>query len=362
MEVLGKNILLISPEKWGKSKVSKHHYALELSKSNNVYFLNPNTTQFKLESITNSLTVVYYRELLKGVSFFPKTLQQIYFLILFKFLEKKTGVKFDVIWNFDSSRFYNLKFISDDTLKICHIVDMSENFNRDMLAKTSDICFCTSNHIKRKIVPFNKNVHVIHHGYQEFGHDFDINLTNADIQIGFVGNLTRTCIDWELVVSLIKDFPQCQFNLIGGYTEHNLALKGLNPEILDFLQTTSNVTLFGEVVSEKIPSVLKKMDVLIIPYFVRNNLERAQHSSLHKTIEYLGSGKVILSCYQDEYREFGELILMALTKEDFHQIFLKIVNNLNQYNSEKSQSLRKQFALQNTYSKQLKKCQKLLIR
>ncbi len=37
-----KTILLISPESWGKSFVSKHHYAVELAKKGNiVYFLNP---------------------------------------------------------------------------------------------------------------------------------------------------------------------------------------------------------------------------------------------------------------------------------------------------------------------------------
>ena len=45
MKLKNKTILIISPERWGTNFVSKHHYALELAKNNNVYFLNPDGTE-----------------------------------------------------------------------------------------------------------------------------------------------------------------------------------------------------------------------------------------------------------------------------------------------------------------------------
>jgi energy-coupling factor transporter ATP-binding protein EcfA2 len=49
----GKNILVISPEAWGKSKLSKHHYALTLAAiGNKVWFLQPpNALAYKVETI-----------------------------------------------------------------------------------------------------------------------------------------------------------------------------------------------------------------------------------------------------------------------------------------------------------------------
>ena len=41
MNVNNNSVLIISPESWGKSKVSKHHYALTFAnKGYTVYFLN----------------------------------------------------------------------------------------------------------------------------------------------------------------------------------------------------------------------------------------------------------------------------------------------------------------------------------
>ena len=73
MELCKQNILIVSNEKWGKMWYSKHNYANELSKNNNVYFLNPakafhpfnifkkNITSYK---ITDTLTVLEYKNIL----------------------------------------------------------------------------------------------------------------------------------------------------------------------------------------------------------------------------------------------------------------------------------------------------------
>ena len=73
MKLINQNILIISNEKWGKMWYSKHNYANELSKNNNVYFLNPpqpfkplnifkkNITTYK---VTNKLTIIEYKNIL----------------------------------------------------------------------------------------------------------------------------------------------------------------------------------------------------------------------------------------------------------------------------------------------------------
>ena len=48
MSLISKTILIISPESWGKNKVSKHHYALAFAKQDHkVLFLTTVTSPEK---------------------------------------------------------------------------------------------------------------------------------------------------------------------------------------------------------------------------------------------------------------------------------------------------------------------------
>ena len=351
------NILIISPEAWGKSFVSKHHYATELSKKGNkVYFLNPPSTINKLTKINENLFLIDYKIRLRGLAKLPHFLSAYLISKDIRFLEKLSHTCFDIIWNFDSSRFFNLSQIKNK-IRVCHIVDIAENINRDILAKTSDFCICTSDFIKNELLPFNKKTYKIHHGYQiqkghyELAETFD----NQKIQAGYVGNLSRSCIDWDTIFQLIEQHPNIHFNFIGSYKASNLSRSDIEEAILKKLNSLKNVSLIGQKESYLIPSYLKKFDLLFTIYKMDSEEDIKQHSNLHKTIEYLGSGKIVVTSYVDEYKDKRHLLEMVNQNHEIPELFSEIIDNIEFYNSAEKRKERIQFALENSYSNQTEK-------
>lgn len=210
MYLKNKNILIISPESWGQNHVSKHHYAIELSKNNKIYFLNPPSGYNEINYISNSLIIIDYKPFFKGLRFLPPFLSGIIIRHEVTRLEQKLNTKFDIIWNFDSSRFFNLSYLSD-RLRIVHIVDFYENFQLGPLSKTSDIGFCTSKFILKEIQKFNPKVFNIGHGVYLSGTYKNDKKPRVDEEfechVAYVGNLSIKYIDWKIIYDLVRDNP-----------------------------------------------------------------------------------------------------------------------------------------------------------
>lgn len=352
MQLVNKKILLISPESWGQNFVSKHHYAKELAnRGNAVFFLNRPSTSFQFDNIEQGLTIVDYKPRFRGLGKLPNKVSAYLIKKEIETLQTLLGLTFDVIWNFDSSRFFNLASVTDK-LKICHIVDLSEDFQRDLLAKTSDVCFCTSDFIAEELKLSNDKVYKIHHGYKipDKKNEIEEKFDSTKVQVGYVGNLSRSCIDWELIFEVISKFPMVQFNFIGSVTISNLSGQGLEAERLLFLKEKKNVTLLGEKESSLIPSYLDCFDVLLCAYKLNSQEDIRQHSNLHKLMEYIGSGKVTVSTYVDEYKDKRDLLEMVEERDEFVIKFRQVVESLNLFNNSDKQDLRKKFVRSNQYS------------
>lgn len=357
-----KNILLISPESWGNHFVSKHHYALELAKrGNKVFFLNVPSKKFRTLEINKNLNVVDYKPLFRGVGKLPRFVSSFLTKIELGKLEKLLSCSLDIVWNFDSSRFFNLASINGK-LKICHIVDMAENMHRDLLARTSSVCFCTSDFIKAELLKSNKKTFKIHHGYQlpQEQEETLETFPQDRLQVGIVGNLTRECIDWETILSLIKENDQIDFNFIGSYTVSNLSKISLKKSVLHILLSSRNVRLLGGKDSSKLPSYLEKFDVQLCAYSTKTPEQVAQHSNLHKIMEYLGSGSVVVTSYVDEYKDEKELVVMVEPGGDFARKFNEVITSINYFNSSELKRRRKEYALSHAYAAQTDKISNIL--
>lgn len=352
-----RNILLISPEPWGTNKVSKHHYAFELAKrGNNVFFLNPNSGSFQVSKEVENLYIVNYKELLRGVSYFPKPFQALYFKLLIQKLEKRLGTFFNLIWNFDSSRFYELSKVKGRR-KVCHIVDMNQNYHRDQLAKSSDVCFCTSDFIFEELKKSSERVFKVNHGYQNDSYariDSDYDLTGENnLKCLYLGNIGIKYLDWTLIRMVVEHNPNVDFYFIG--PDH---IKSQEPHDKSVLKHKPNVYFKPPIISNQIPVVLKNADILLVAYDTDNYLE--QVSNPHKVMEYMGSGKTIVSSYIDEFKDTSGLLEMGKSKEEVLGIFNNVVSRLEQYNSEDRVRKRVDFALDNTYSKQIDRIEVLI--
>ncbi len=352
-------ILIISPEPWTGHFVSKHHYAITLaSKGYKVYFLNPPNNDLNNIKINQTkyknLWSISAPQVAKGLRFYPKRLRNFIEKRWLQKLENKIGQKFSTIWLFENSRFYDMDF-AEDRLKIYHQVDLNQNFHIKEAVSSADICFCTTDYILDKIKPYNAKAYKIHHGVSLHLKNYRLSekqknkFTNKKINVTYIGNLGMHYMDIKLLAKLVTNFPNIQFQFVGGYHE--------NDPLYKTCKIVNNICWWGKVESELIPEILSFSDVVLVSYQTKYFIDQA---SPHKIMEYLASGKVIVSTYTDEYKDKRHLLEMVDDSKDYIKRFDKVINNLNFYNSKEKQQTRILFAKEHSYEKQLGKITALL--
>src|SRR5690606_30205807 len=152
MILRNKNILLISPEPWDHIFVSKHHYATHLgSRGNRVYFLGPpGGSESVAPTEYENVLEVKYRGFPKGLRFYPAALQRHFIRKKFHELERLCNIRFDVIWSFDNSVFFDFSALPEDVLTVSHIVDLNQNFQFVNASRTAQLCIGVSRSIVKR--------------------------------------------------------------------------------------------------------------------------------------------------------------------------------------------------------------------
>lgn len=366
------NILLISPEPWGKNFVSKHHYALELAKKGNkVFFLNPpkkGIPKFNPflnnKEVSDNLFLIDYQPIFRGLRHLPTFLDVLILKIQIQILERACNTNFNIVWNFENSRFYNFKPWRKEVLKILHIVDLNQDFQTKAAATTADVCFCTSDFIKAKLKVYNKRVFKIHHGFTP---GFDKGRTPLfegvnNTKALYVGNLHIPYLDWEILSKIVENNSNVDFYFIGPIAKSNIgssiSLKA--KEWVSKFKEYRNIYFLGEKAAPEIHSYLVEADILLLVY--KSDIYKEQLANPHKLMEYFGSGKVVVASYTDEYKGKDNLLLMANENKQLPALFKKAIDNLSFYNSAELQQKRKVFAQENTYEKQIEKIEQILFK
>lgn len=369
MKLINKNILIISPEPWGKSFVSKHHYALELAgRGNNVFFLNPPKNDFignsHVYEINENLKIIDYSNAFKGINYLPGKLNDIFSYFLIKRILKNIGnIKFDVVWSFDPFRFQNLDLFCA-SFKIYHTVDVHNTSLEHRIAKYSDILLATSERILAKFDTTQLKKFKINHGLAaSFLYDSVIDEngntdTKGPVKVGYIGNLNYHFLDRKVLKEIILNNKQIEFYFIGPYIQSKLSTVNVNNDFIDFLKEQSHVHLLGEIASPELVKYIHTFDLFLMCYL--GSTYKAQMANPHKILEYLISGKIIVSHYIDEYKDKRELLLMANQNEDIPGLFKKAIDNLEYYNHPKYVERRVGYALDNTYLKQIERIEKLI--
>lgn len=332
-----KTILIISPENWGVSFVSKHHYAETLSELGNcVYFLNGPGSHFKWTKTVNGVVVVDYKPLFRGIARLPGVIAAILTLLQFRWLERKLGVRFDVIWNFDSSRFFNLSNLPSRVLKICHIVDLNQDIQRNRLASTSHICLGTTRYIVDELRKYNIHSYLLGHGYRTRSMVSEelsfIVPGNNTTKAFYVGNLSMAYIDWEILLESANKHKHIDFIFIGPDGASNLTntnLKKTEPYAKIQIKNLENVYFCDPVDSRMIPQLLDKADYLLIAYQERYHKDQA---APHKMMEYLASGKTIIATYTEEFddEKWKPQLRMSGKNEEFPDLIYELTHNQSQ--------------------------------
>lgn len=357
-----KTVFLISPEDWNFVFVSKHHYAMELAKrGNKVFFINPprkgkpgSLAITPVNDIQN-LYIVDYTVWFRGLRFFPAFLMRWVERRFLNKVENISGLRFDVVWNFENSRFYDMRFTGPKVLKLYFQVDDDQTFHPSTAASTADLSFAINSEIFDSISSYNENSFIIPHSFQGHLSPGALKVVNGEylykkpegpITIVYVGNLEHGYINKELFEEVVKHNSGIQFKLIGPYDPQK--------ELFHRLQKYSNVHFQGKVPFNEIPALLDMADALMLVYGKGFNF------SSHKLLEYLGSGKTIISTYMSAYANFPELVNMSRSDDEYLYLFSQVINDIESQNSLTKMRARIEFAMEHTYSRQLDKIDNII--
>lgn len=360
-----KSILLISPETWDHIFVSKHHYAIHLAKKGNkIFFLNPPAKSEKvLQTQFNNVWSVHYKGFIKGLRYFPSFLQKFFIKKKFIHLQALCSTNFDIIWSFDNSVFFDFSALPDEILKISHIVDLNQDFETGKAAATATACFCTTDLIKKRLLKYNSNVWKINHGINTVGQEVPALPQlpgKAKVKAVLVGNLAMAYMDWFGLLEIAKQNLNVDFIFVGPYAKEFSLKKNLHHLYKSALYKLSNTYFPGKVASHEIPSILAGADILLLSYREEFHTDQANP---HKMMEYLLSGKMIVTTYTSEYVELEEeqALLMAKTNNELPKLFQSATDNLGYWNNVDKQKIRQSYAFNNSYDKQINRIESIIL-
>ena len=364
MVLRDKFIWIISPQEWEHISISKHYYALELSNRNNkVFFINPPVFSSKknfesLDIISENLQILTFHFYFPiWIKFKIKILFNYLLIKRFSKCIKKYGMP-NILWNFDNGTYFKYEHLFN-SYKIFHPVDsLNANCIRKHI-KNYDIVFSVSNEI---LNDFNySKKYLINHGLNsEFEilarerldclKKSEINLNFKTNIIGYVGNISIPTLDYKSLLNIIFIFPNIQFYFYGPYDEKD--------EKVCELKKFQNVKLKGVKYGRELYSSIVNCDLLFVCYKISENFKG---DNSHKILEYLSTGKSIVSSHISMYQG-NSLIEMCNSRENnnFEIVFDNALQNLDKLNSNEMQIKRIEFALENTYKKQIEKIESII--
>jgi hypothetical protein len=359
----GKKIIILSPEDWGINFISKHHYALELSKNNQVYFIHtkPHSEQKEFvttEIINNTLKVVRLKSVARGIFRLPFFIIDLQNKFLIKKIYKALNVKnVDVVWSFEQSKFLNLKQFNAN-INIFHPVDYIIKAKPfvSRIADSANIVLSVSNEILDTIKT-NTPKYFINHSIDElFFKNAPHKHSHDKINVAYIGNLNMKFIDWENLIKIVSKNKNVNFTFIGPYQNSNLGGNN-NIEQISILKEFTNVILLGSKNKKELVELLPQFDIFLVCY--DNKKYPIEVSNTHKIIEYLSTGKVIVSNKIPLYENKG-LIEMVEDNSQLVYKFKEVIENLSYFNSEDKIKQRILYANENTYLKNTSRIELLI--
>lgn len=379
-----KTILILSTEPWGKMLLSKMHYALELAESGNaVFFVNPPRkikgkmlAQLSNDHPAKNLKVINTK-LIPGALFLRHKIFRIYKILSSIYTNQIKAIvdnPINEVWCFDPFLYVDLKKFNADK-SILLIYDFYKEKIIFNTATTADAVIS----ISKPILDFYKAVDrpklLLQHGLGScFSKLATKQLVNENLKyekrgklkIGYVGNLLRAAINVDIAREIISKHTDKEFHFWGPYSleENNVSPTdvSVSEELVSFikyLQNQPNVILHGIMEQELLSEQLFTMDVFLFLYSATKDINGASNS--HKIIEYLSTGKAVVSTFILNYAEADLLIMSPMNDEhQVSELFDQVTDNLQFYNSTEFQKKRICFALDNTYRNQINRINKFI--
>jgi hypothetical protein len=375
MILRNKVIYLISYEEWGPMLMSKHHYAIELANlGNQVYFIGHTDKRKKLRrghisvkrSFLENLFIVEHRLYHPYFLKFKATrLYNILTGVHIKSIIRKIGKGPDVILSFDTGNSLPLSLFPKKTLRIYLPVDGPFDTVFELAAAShSQVIFS----VAEKILKFYDSLpvpkHKLDHGVSnEFIAEDISDIINEPLRIGYSGSLLRNDIDVSVFLNIVRENQDKVFEIWGEYDAEASSIHLAQDvpiathDFIHELKQMNNVILHGAVDSASLAKGLKQVDAFLLCY----NIKNLQNS--HKILEYLGSGKVIISSFVSRYANRPDLIQMVQDPQSnsgFEILFDEVTSRIKQHNTIEAQNNRITYASDYTYHKQVKRIEEAI--
>ena len=380
MKLENKVIWILSPNRWGKMKVSKHHYALTLADRNNtVYFIEPPSLEEKGIRIrkldgNDKVFIVSYRPLFRGKDFLPGFIYKYLLHHQINLFRKAIPQKPDLIWCFAPFVYEDLHWFRAP-VNILHAMDFGIRTDLPPETKSSDIILGVSASILDWLRPSAIPIYFLNHGLgKAFAKRANQSLQSIGflpkpvqhrLKVGYIGNLLMEAPDRSTMMRVIRNHPDIDFVFWGQYENDGSNNLGSwyhddVPEFINFLKNAPNVGLKGPQDSEKIQEEIDTIDIFWICWKVGIST-LWDGSNSHKIMEYLSTGKPVIA-HQIKTYENTDLLYMLPTEtnENYLALFDEVVEKVR--NGEEPSLIKKriEFALSNTYEKQVDRIEKIL--
>ena len=163
-------------------------------------------------------------------------------------------------------------------------------------------------------------------------------------------------MDWNALIKTVQTNPNIHFVFIGPDQPSNIGGSKTFAE-LDTIKSFPNTYFTGSMSKKELASVLPLFDAFLMSY---DHQKYPIHvSNSHKILEYLSTGKTIVSNFTSTYSSYS-LLEMVEQNNLLPDKLATVIQNLNQYNVIEKQKERMKYALDNTYPKQISRIEKLL--
>lgn len=356
--------------------LSKHNYAIELARSGHtVYFLNPPTYVKSLESI--SLSVKQEKPNLYLVDYnLSLAIHHLRFKarIAFDLFIRKSLIRqlnklanFNELWCFEPNIFSSFQPFNAKK-KLLFIVDQHDNKTIKKLAGEADGIATISSLILEYFEFSTTPKLLLNHGlnrtFTELAKtrlakgisDFK---QKGPVKLAYVGNLLQgNRMDHKTLQEIVQQNPKVQFHIYGPYeVKGNTLGSNVNESLQQFIQALKNATnvkLHGILPQDELAKQMQEADAFLTCYNYLTDDNKS--SNCHKIIEYLSTGKTVISNRIITYENTTGLMEMPAeyTNENLPALFKEVTSRLPEFNAPDKQKIRIDFALQNTYQHHIK--------
>lgn len=357
-----KKVLIISPQQWNFLFISKQHYAVELSKKYEVYYIS-----FPIESMGRGFTVTRedYSGRVNIIRHKVPLPHRFMYRVKWWYRKRNTKVMQRILNTitggepFELAIDFGLFFLYDGMTwvnarkKIFFPVD--DSVELPPLYPGADLVLSVSPNVIEKFRQHNVAAQFIHHGlsaeyaaYAEKKLAEGITKTGykASPAVGYIGNLDNEFVDRELLLQLASTFPQCHFHCYGLVPA---AAKQKSDPFWKQIVALPNVTLHGQQSPDVLAKKMQDLDIFLLCY--KPDYKRYHAENSHKIMEYLSTGKPVVSTNISVFEGTGLLYMSPKDKNgELTGIFKYVLEHPNETTAPELAEKRMRFALQHTYA------------